>query len=448
MKRPPSVTAYTAEKIVSAGIKQQADLMYYVKDGDIWAVPRRKPGGKKEKATRLLQAGISMEYDKYLYFIDGDGDIARKRRRGPAASNEKGRAAAAAASAVADSSGLSRPSWLARAGSPLILAEDERSIARAQRALREALFGAGHARPRELPTGHRGGPALARAVWFEKQDFWYGANEEHNRYWNGFGLGNPFDDRAKRSIVAEVNPVKEGRDARVQGAFAKADGRMLLIHRGRLGGGKSGVGGGFLDWYPLSRHRSLSEGGRETQVIAIGPIDDARELLDGLHDFVRLAASYKAGDAPPRPHTDAISAYRPEFSGQSSYVRPEREVDADWLHGRVVDVLKGDLAAHGYTARNDKYRDLYVEKASCPVLLFEVKTSHALQDLYTAVGQLQWHAKGDAYRVIVVPSGLAPESRARLDGLGLNCITFDVDPAGVPRVSGLAELLHRWRRRA
>jgi hypothetical protein len=70
-----------AEKVHKAGIKRENDLMYYVKNGDIWAVPRKKPGEPKGKAQRLVQAGIQMDYGKYLYFVDGDGDIARKERQ-------------------------------------------------------------------------------------------------------------------------------------------------------------------------------------------------------------------------------------------------------------------------------------------------------------------------------------------------------------------------------
>jgi hypothetical protein len=70
-----------AEKVYKAGIKRENDLMYYVKNGDIWAVPRKKPGEPKGKATRLVQAGVQMDYGKYLYFVDADGDVARKERQ-------------------------------------------------------------------------------------------------------------------------------------------------------------------------------------------------------------------------------------------------------------------------------------------------------------------------------------------------------------------------------
>ena len=69
------------EKIAKTGIKRENNLMYYIKGGDVWAVPRKQPGQPKGKATKVAAAGIEMDYSKYLYYLDGDGDVARKERQ-------------------------------------------------------------------------------------------------------------------------------------------------------------------------------------------------------------------------------------------------------------------------------------------------------------------------------------------------------------------------------
>lgn len=69
------------EKIAKLGIKRDNDLMYYVKGGDVWATPRKRPGQPKGKASKVAAAGIEMDYSKYLYYLDGDGDVARKERQ-------------------------------------------------------------------------------------------------------------------------------------------------------------------------------------------------------------------------------------------------------------------------------------------------------------------------------------------------------------------------------
>jgi hypothetical protein len=69
------------EKIAKTGIKRDNDLMYYIKTGDVWATPRKKPGQPKGKAQKVAQAGVEMDYSKYLYYLDSDGDVARKERQ-------------------------------------------------------------------------------------------------------------------------------------------------------------------------------------------------------------------------------------------------------------------------------------------------------------------------------------------------------------------------------
>src|SRR2546428_9126368 len=83
------------EKIAKLGIKRDNDMMYYIKTGDVWATPRKKPGQPKGKAQKVASAGIEMDYSKYLYYLDGDGDVARKERQvgGSKRKSKKGAAA-------------------------------------------------------------------------------------------------------------------------------------------------------------------------------------------------------------------------------------------------------------------------------------------------------------------------------------------------------------------
>ena len=83
------------EKIAKLGIKRDNDMMYYIKNGDVWATPRKKPGQPKGKAAKVAAAGIEMDYSKYLYYLDGDGDVARKERQVGGSKRKKSAKAAA-----------------------------------------------------------------------------------------------------------------------------------------------------------------------------------------------------------------------------------------------------------------------------------------------------------------------------------------------------------------
>lgn len=69
-----------SDKIARLGIERDNDLMYYIKNGDVWASPRKQKGQPKGKAKKVAETGLELDYSKYLYFLDGDGDVARKER--------------------------------------------------------------------------------------------------------------------------------------------------------------------------------------------------------------------------------------------------------------------------------------------------------------------------------------------------------------------------------
>jgi len=69
-----------SDKIARLGIERDNNLMYYIKNGDVWATPRKQKGQPKGKPKKVAPTGLEMDYSRYLYFLDGDGDVARKER--------------------------------------------------------------------------------------------------------------------------------------------------------------------------------------------------------------------------------------------------------------------------------------------------------------------------------------------------------------------------------
>jgi hypothetical protein len=65
-----------AQKVAKLGIKRDNNYLYYIKSGDVWQVPRKRPGVKKGKASKAAAGGIEME-SGFIYFLDKAGDIAR-----------------------------------------------------------------------------------------------------------------------------------------------------------------------------------------------------------------------------------------------------------------------------------------------------------------------------------------------------------------------------------
>ena len=69
-----------SDKIARLGIERDNDLMYYIKNGDVWATPRKQKGRPKGRAQKVASTGLELDYSRYIYYLDGDGDVARKER--------------------------------------------------------------------------------------------------------------------------------------------------------------------------------------------------------------------------------------------------------------------------------------------------------------------------------------------------------------------------------
>jgi hypothetical protein len=82
-----------SDKIARLGIERDNDLMYYIKNGDVWATPRKQKGQPKGKAQKIAATGLDLDYSRYLYFLDSDGDVARKERALGGGRKAKGKAA-------------------------------------------------------------------------------------------------------------------------------------------------------------------------------------------------------------------------------------------------------------------------------------------------------------------------------------------------------------------
>ncbi|HSX23083.1 MAG TPA: hypothetical protein VLE97_09940 [Gaiellaceae bacterium] len=69
-----------SDKIARLGIERDNNLMYYIKNGDVWATPRKQKGQPKGRSEKVAETGLDLDYSRYIYYLDGDGDVARKER--------------------------------------------------------------------------------------------------------------------------------------------------------------------------------------------------------------------------------------------------------------------------------------------------------------------------------------------------------------------------------
>ena len=282
-----------------------------------------------------------------------------------------------------------------------------------------------------LPTigvtkvGFRGGQIKTELFSKGSGNLWCAFEKLENngtpRYWNSFGTLDT--QKSQQIIVVEINvPISEsGRS--VAGYFAKCleTGKIFLVHTGKIGGGKKGIGkSSFLEHCSLNETDIFDGRGSTHKDILIGQIDSV-ELSGRILRFVRKVKEFKESVdqesttdiAGPQPDLNWPQSYNPEGSGRRTG-RVEADLDYISYHGDVVDALKQKLESPqstGQNAYNNKFVDLWVTQNGFETGFFEIKTNRRRQTLYTAIGQILTYSnscKTKVSRTLVIPAGEIP----------------------------------------
>ncbi len=60
------------EKIAKTGVQRDKGLIYYIKGGDVWGSPLKKPGMPKGKAQKIAATGVDLDYANFMYYLSTD----------------------------------------------------------------------------------------------------------------------------------------------------------------------------------------------------------------------------------------------------------------------------------------------------------------------------------------------------------------------------------------
>lgn len=256
---------------------------------------------------------------------------------------------------------------------------------------------------------------------------WVSRHEEYNRYWNGFGIGRPIDWNSN-SIIGEINFPVEGIDRRVAGAFGIDEhGSVFVLHRGKIGGGKKGIGKTYFLNHFIGKSVTASDGNRISEFCLVAElssvhfVEEVGNFIDEVRRIKMLNPSYEADFAEL---SDFV--YTDERSGQVVTESNEPRV-IDRTHGLVVKALANKLQAKGHTIANDRNRDLFIHVRGNITTLFEIKTSCATQCLYAAVGQLLIYSMPmpkTVKLIAVFPNKLSRKVERRLISLGISLMYY------------------------
>jgi len=291
-------------------------------------------------------------------------------------------------------------------------------------------------------VGYPGGHETVTAHWAEDLGVWFAGDVIANsRYWNAFGTWSPKQDKMV-PICCEINFPLSGINRRISGAVAEDErGRLFLVHRGQIGGGRRGIGAELFWKHFDGSPATVVDGDRDTEVVVVGSIDSPRFLRQiqfFVHEVDRiklLAHPRETSGSNEEQAEDGIEIKDPGegFQGTKTYTIAQR-IDAACDHGIIVRSLRRHLRKIGYSIGKDRFRDLYVHRHGRITSLFEVKPDTSTTSIYTAVGQLLLHSvgqQGHSKLVFVAPEELSAEMRRKLKTLSIEVLGYrwvDDDP--------------------
>ncbi|MFH2075986.1 MAG: hypothetical protein ABIJ57_11685, partial [Pseudomonadota bacterium] len=245
----------------------------------------------------------------------------------------------------------------------------------------------------EIPVelGHPGASIRTKVSWSDSLGIWFFSRKiADRRYWNAFGMRRP-EGGAHIPITCEINFPLCGIDRRTGGAFAEEGaGQVFVIHRGKLGGGKKGVGKGLFE----SRYRGaweiMNDGGDETPVAVIGVLNSprlARQIAQFVHKIARIKETATARSAQAE-FTFNESSIREELIGDR-YPGQVRETGSECDHGLIVRDLSEALKGHGLRTENDGSRDLLAISPGGRIrAVFQVLTGISLAEIHPGAAKL------------------------------------------------------------
>ncbi|MBI4330314.1 MAG: hypothetical protein HY673_03420 [Chloroflexi bacterium] len=141
------------------------------------------------------------------------------------------------------------------------------------------------------PIGHKGWSDREMFQWSDKLDMWMVCRDHQGqRYWTAFGLGSPKE--SGNSIVAEINFPKEGIDRRIAGVFVENGPITYVAHRGKIGGGRKGIGKGLF-WESFQGTTTVADDGNMKSKLAIIADIASPRFVCEVKSFIDLVHSIK-----------------------------------------------------------------------------------------------------------------------------------------------------------
>ncbi len=243
----------------------------------------------------------------------------------------------------------------------------------------------------QVRLGHLGASTASQVIWSDNLGIWMAHEKgKASPYNHAFGIGKPLPG-SFLAASCEINFPVGGIDRRIGGAFARdRRGQIFVVHRGKIGGGRKGIGKSLFDSHYRGVWALMDDGDQETVVAVIGLLKSERfprQLAHFVHKIGHIKA--EANTASPQTMLSfAEVSFREEWTGnrQGDFFR---DMAGLCDQGIVIRDLYHTLKTAGFRVGNDPFRDLFlVDNQDRIRAIFHVKTDTLPISLQEGVTQL------------------------------------------------------------
>jgi len=213
----------------------------------------------------------------------------------------------------------------------------------------------------KVKLGHQGASFRAKVSWSRKLGIWiFSQATKDVRYWNVFGMGKP-PASGHLPITAEINFPWAGIDRKTGAAFAQdAWNHIYVIHRGKIGGGKKGIGKSLFEENYRGIWAWMTDGGALAQVAVIGELGSSRFALQAAQFVGKIEKLKSTASCSPQTSLNFSEvSFREELVGNPPPSSPDGEI-CTCDHDLIISHLAAVLGRWKYKVGNDANTELFL----------------------------------------------------------------------------------------
>jgi hypothetical protein len=282
----------------------------------------------------------------------------------------------------------------------------------------------------KVKLGHQGAGFPAKVLWSKELGIWkFSQTIKEVRYWNAFGIGKP-GTSSVISIASEINFPWAEIDRKTGGAFAEDHwGNVFVIHRGKIGGGKKGVGKSLFEHNYRGVWSFMEDGGCVSEVAVIGNLKSDRFALQAAQ-FVKKIEIMKSSAAESAQTEMDFSeiTFREDLIGSETPL-PEDEIVSACDQDLIVSQLAAELQRQKIKMGNDTESELFAVDTDENRIshIFEIVTDPKEKSVMAAVGRLLLQTSAAAVNpllVLVIPEDKISHYEPDLRRINISVIGF------------------------